>query len=578
MTTTKNFFSMLMLATAMLFAFVACKDDDDSPGVDFGAPTIEATNAAYEQLPGESVNIQLSVKADAGIASIVASGDASGAVNFNADQTSQTVTHAFDVPADAEEGEEFSLTFTLTDKEGATDAATVTVTATADPTPIAGAELVNHMVENMNVVADPVLAGVSRIADGGLDPRPSGAEVTSNLAEYPSDAFFDAVSYKGAFDPSGDLWVSGWTTLHKYGYLTGTTPETEGPFDLATATVVDVKGEITGDVTWTSDKVYRLDGFVFVESGTLTIEPGTVVIAKTTPTTSDNTTSLIITREAKIIAEGTAENPIIFTSEEDNGSLTEEDAGFWGGLIVLGKAQVYAGGATEVQIEGIPTGETRALHGGNDDAHSSGIIKYVSIRYSGSEIAPGNEIQGLTLGSVGSGTEIDFVEVFACTDDGIEFFGGAVSVKHAAIAFVDDDSFDWDLGWRGNGQFWFAIQKERASGDGGDHAGEWDGADPDDAELYANGVIYNATFIGRGVDASRGDEAVAVLMRDGTAGTLANSIITEFDGRGIEVEATETTDSYGRIGDDLHILNNIWNVGGNTTMDASATGIIKLTE
>ena len=79
------------------------------------------------------------------------------------------------------------------------------------------------------------------------------------------------------------------------------------------------------------------------------------------------------------------------------------------------------------------------------------------------------------------------------------------------------------------------------------------------------------------MDANRGAEAVAVLMRDGTAGTLANSIITEFDGKGIEVEATETTDSYGRIGDELHILNNIWNVGGNTTMDASATGIIKLT-
>jgi len=574
----KKFFSMFMLATAMLFAFTACKDDDDSPGVDFGAPTIEASNAAFEQMPGESVNIPLTVKADAGIASIIASGDASGDVTFKADQTSQTVTYAFTVPADAEEGEEYSLTFTLTDKEGDTDAATVTVTATAEPTPVEGAEIVNHMVENMNVVADPVLAGVSRTADGGLDPRPSGAEVSSDLAEYPSDDFFDAVSYKGAFDPSGDLWVSGWTTLHKYGYLTGTTAESEGPFEgVSDADIVDVKGTITADVTWTADKVYRLDGFVFVESGTLTIEPGTVIIAKSNPTTGDNTTSLIITREAKIVAEGTADEPIIFTSEEDNGTLTEEDAGFWGGLIVLGKAKVYADGATEVQIEGIPNDETRALHGGTDDAHSSGIIKYVSIRYSGSEISVGNEIQGLTLGSVGSGTEIDYVEVFACTDDGIEFFGGTVSVKHAAIAFVDDDSYDWDLGWRGNGQFWFAIQKEKANGDGGDHAGEWDGAVPDDAELYANGIIYNATFIGRGLDANRGAEAVAVLMRDGTAGTLANSIITEFDGKGIEVEATETTDSYGRIGDELHILNNIWNVGGNTTMDASATGIIKLT-
>lgn len=577
MTTMKKFSSMLMLATAMLFAFTACKDDD-SPGVDLGAPTIEASNDTYEQVPGESVNIQLTVEADAGITSIVASGDASGAVEFDEDKTSQTITYSFEVPADAEEAEEFSLTFTVTDKEGDTDAASVTVTATAEPTPVEGEELINHMVENMNVVADPGLAAVSRTAEGALDPRPSGDDITTDLAEYPSDAFFEAVSYKGAFDPTGDLWLMGWSTLHKYGYLAGTTAETEGPFDLSTANIVEVSGAITGDVTWTADNLYRLDGFVFVESGTLTIEPGTVVIAKTTPTTGDNTTSLIITREAKIMAEGTAEDPIIFTSEEDDGTLTEEDAGFWGGLIVLGKAKVYSDGATEAQIEGIPNDETRALHGGDDDAHSSGTIKYVSIRYSGSEISVGNEIQGLTLGSVGSGTEIDFVEVFACTDDGIEFFGGTVGVKHAAIAFVDDDSYDWDLGWRGNGQFWFAIQKEKANGDGGDHAGEWDGAVPDDAELYANGTIYNATFIGRGVDANRGDDAVAILMRDGTAGTLANSIITEFDGKGIEVEDTETVDSYGRIGDELHILNNIWHVGGNTTLDASATGIIKLTE
>mgnify|MGYP006270608455 CR=1 FL=1 len=441
--------------------------------------------------------------------------------------------------------------------------------------------LAAHLADNDNEIVDPEMAGISRVQDNGLNPVPANAAVTSNTATVPADEFFSDASYKGAFDPSATgTWLDGWTTLSKYGYLAGGASGTyDAPYDANnTDIIVELPQRITSDRSLSSDSVYRIDGFTYVENNaTLTIDAGTVVIAAANPTTGDNTTALVIARGSTILADGTAENPIIFTSEDDDGSLLETDAGLWGGVAVLGNGSFESDGATELGIEGIPEGEESALFGNNDNpdnAESSGILRYVSIRYSGAALSPGNEIQGLTLGAVGSGTTIDYVEIFSCTDDGIEFFGGETEVKHAAIAFVEDDAFDYDLGFRGKGQFWFCIQRP----DDGDHGGEWDGAKPDGGDLFSNPTIYNATFIGRGKDATRGAFAPAVLMRDGTGGTLANSIITDFDGKGIEVEDTDATDAYGRIGTDLNLLNNIWSTNDITTeLDASVHGIIRAT-
>ena len=163
-------------------------------------------------------------------------------------------------------------------------------------------------------------------------------------------------------------------------------------------------------------------------------------------------------------------------------------------------------------------------------------------------------------------------------DDGIEFFGGTVNVKYAAIAFAKDDAFDYDIGYRGLGQFWFTVQLGAVADNAGDHGGEWDGAKPDGASLYSDPTIYNATFVGRGrTDGGRGAEAPAILMRDNTAGVLANSIITDFDGKGIEVEDLDGQgDSYNRfLGGEIEILNNIWYVGPNyTTISVGDDGII----
>ena len=162
--------------------------------------------------------------------------------------------------------------------------------------------------------------------------------------------------------------------------------------------------------------------------------------------------------------------------------LSYNDRGLWGGVIILGYAQI--GNAETAAIEGIPTEDPRGTYGGNNDADNSGYMHYCSIRHGGAEIGAGNEINGLTLGGVGSGTNFEHIEVYANLDDGIEFFGGSPNCKWMAMAFCGDDSYDWDQGFRGKGQFWFAVQ-DAASGDCG---GEWDGATPDGASPYSNSL------------------------------------------------------------------------------------------
>ncbi|MEX0647587.1 MAG: hypothetical protein WD139_07370 [Balneolaceae bacterium] len=342
---------------------------------------------------------------------------------------------------------------------------------------------------------------------------------------------------------------------------------------------VILPGSIDGNLTLSADSVYYIDGYVFVESGTLTIEPGTVILAFEQPSdvAEGNESSLIITRNARISAEGTVDDPIIFTSELDGEpfgesiTLNQTNSKLWAGLIILGQAPIDSEGADEVQIEGIPDGESRALYGGDDPQHNSGILKYVSIRFSGAEIGPGDEIQGLTLGGVGSGTTIEYIDIFVSADDGIEIFGGTVDIKYISAAFAEDDAFDYDLGWSGTGQYLFALQ----GGNGADHGGEWDGAKPDNnAVSYSTARIYNMTLIGQGLNSTeRDEEAPSLIMRDGSAYSLYNSIITDFNGLGIQIEDNnESEDSYDKTvlnvnGDDASVAGNVWYTGNATSIE-----------
>ena len=197
-------------------------------------------------------------------------------------------------------------------------------------------------------------------------------------------------------------------------------------------------GHITSDETWTADNIYELNGKVVVDNGvTLTIEQGTIIKGKTG--NGALASALIIAKGGKINAVGTPSSPIIFTSTLDNiekGQLTgsnldENDGGMWGGVIILGNAPISAGnGNTSSQIEGIPATDIFGAYGGSDELDNSGVFSYVSIRHGGALIGAGNEINGLTLGGVGSLTTISNIEIISSLDDGIEFFGGTVNISN----------------------------------------------------------------------------------------------------------------------------------------------------
>ncbi|NJC26351.1 T9SS type A sorting domain-containing protein [Neolewinella antarctica] len=346
--------------------------------------------------------------------------------------------------------------------------------------------------------------------------------------------------------------------------------------------VTDADLTAESDVTWTAGNEYVLNGLVFLETGgKLTIEAGTVIrgAAQGNITNGDLASTLIISRGAQIFANGTAEAPIIFTAESDDlnspDDLEARDRQLWGGLIILGSATIASPGGQN-NIEGIKATEDRTEYGGTDDDDNSGVLNYVSIRHGGAALAPGDEINGLTLGGVGSGTTIDYVEVYANFDDGIEWFGGTVKVNHAATAFCGDDGFDYDLGWRGGGQYWFSLQSG-AQNTG--RAGEHDGADPDGQAPFSNPTIVNATYVGIGQDAvavggEAGDGnndglAYAVYFRDNAGGTYANSIFYDFNSAAIAIEdRTDNTedDTYARLlAGDLTLQNNyFFNFGRGT--------------
>src|SRR3990172_1448953 len=340
-------------------------------------------------------------------------------------------------------------------------------------------------------------------------------------------------------------------------------------FAQSVITVTDADIAPGATVNWTGNSTYLLDGFVFVEEGAvLNIEAGTVIKGKATPTTGDNASALIISRGAQIFAEGTKDNPIIFTAESDDifnpFDLTSADRGLWGGLIILGRADINTTSGVG-QVEGIPTTEPRAAYGGGDtpdDAESSGVLRYVSIRHGGAELSPGDEINGLTLGAVGSGTTVEYVEIYSNLDDAVEWFGGTVNTKYLVSAFCGDDGFDFDEGWRGKNQFWFVLQGEDFAGRMAEQDG---GTSPEDGLPYAIPQIYNATYIGSGITAfPQGDGSEALIFRDNAGGKYYNSIITEYNGggggAGITVEDLESgEDSRARLeGGDLVLSNNIW--------------------
>jgi len=344
---------------------------------------------------------------------------------------------------------------------------------------------------------------------------------------------------------------------------------------------------LTSDYHMTSNNEYHLDGIVIVSPGvTLTIDPGTVVRGwnETDTSVANRPGCLIIDRGAKIYANGTAQKPIIFTDRWDNnvpgqtaGKVTrtwtyrsggssskvltnhEYDYsklgahhGYWGGLVVCGKAFINmnkstAGtvgvlGQSTMLVEGVGSA-AGVSGGGNNDDDSSGVIKYVVLRYGGYTLASGSEINGLTLYGVGRGTELHHVEVYNNQDDGIEWFGGTVNGKYLVVWGAGDDIFDSDCGFRGKNQFLFGVQQNMGGSKfetgASDKGMEMDGSEyPPSAtplttgsqEPFSASSWYNVTLIGW--DSVSTDASVkrngAVVMRDNASAQIKNSLFLNF--------------------------------------------------
>lgn len=354
---------------------------------------------------------------------------------------------------------------------------------------------------------------------------------------------------------------------------------------VSTVTVKDL-GEGVGTMTWTKDKVWILDGLVFVNKGqTLTIEPGTIIKGKAGQ--GEEASALVVARGAKMIADGTRTSPIIMTAYADNltpkdiseagqggrsiqGSLKSLESGLWGGLIVLGNAKVNEDDRDLVEpgdqeiVNGVTATELRALFGGNDDNDNSGTFRYISVRHGGTEIAPANEINGWTFAGVGSGTIVEYIESYSNSDDGIEIFGGTVNLKHVIAANCGDDAFDFDSGWRGSVQFLVAYEME-------DTGGEHDGADgPDKTDAPFNDVkISNLTLVGRLQDAS-GTGRRLMTLRQNAGAKYQNSIFCNFQFPGrIDVDPTLVSDAYRRFkADECYVKNSLfYNIAGLSSLN-----------
>ena len=318
---------------------------------------------------------------------------------------------------------------------------------------------------------------------------------------------------------------------------------------LANPTVVRVgTGGVTyisSNTTWTNDKIWLMDGKIVVEGGaTLTIEAGTIV--KAAAGTGANATVLIVAKGAKIEAVGTADKPIIFTDANDqivyaNGSTSPNrsvtDKGLWGSVIILGNGVVGAANG-EANIEGVVSGYEFTKYGGSNNAESSGTMKYVSIRHTGTAVSPGNELQGLTMGGVGSGTVIENIELIGSEDDGIEIFGGAVNVTNIVIANFDDDGIDLDQAYDGTISNAVVIMAP-----GSDTVFEIDGTEEPNDAILGEYTVKNVTAYGRS-DAAKFDtfgnwksDATGfnenVLFVDFPAGTTLGGIDADtYDGAG----------------------------------------------
>lgn len=328
-------------------------------------------------------------------------------------------------------------------------------------------------------------------------------------------------------------------------------------------TSVDVTENIAADTTWHAGTTYHLkqkasggEGgpYIFVKSpATLTIEAGTKIVG-------GEGTALVIARGAKIQAVGTAASPILFSHDAPVG---QRESGKWGGVVILGAAPHNMATGADTPFEAFNQLGGIGNFGGSNATDNSGTLKYVRIEFAGFAYTTDREFNGLTLCGVGSGTTIDFVQIHRGSDDGIEFFGGTVNVKHLVITQNQDDGFDTDNGYSGKAQF-LVIQNIIGNTSDGSHGYESDNHAAPDTNFNntprTSPTIYNATLIG---NKATSVPHYGAIWRRGTSGRYFNQIITGFKSAAIEVRDAATVAQTTGADPALNISYSI--ISGNAT-------------
>jgi hypothetical protein len=504
-------------------------DGDGGDGLDFSLPklaniTIVGNDFNTDELDSEGVLLR--DQTGAYITNMLITGTAGmgECLEMDTDETVQgnlsdadiTITHSVIACAEA-----------FNSPEGAVDLESWFTTSQSDNQLVAYADR-----SNIGLNIDGTLTSQSTLLTAGGDP----AVV---------DGFFDTNTFVGAVGTSANDWRQGWAFGFGGGEVGVVTSVSGCPAGTTTIAMVDgvtntcqVSGRITSDLTLTEGNHYALSGAVFVggdnaDSAILTVEPGVVVYG-----TSGND-YLVVSRGSKIEANGTAELPITFTSNQHvsggvEDGLVNGEAGQWGGLVLLGKGNSTKcpqdGSECSLQVEGVQEG---AVFGGTDDTDNSGTLRYVRVMHGGFEIAPDNELNGITFGAVGSGTTLEYLQVHKNADDGVEFFGGAVNAKYLVLTGIQDDSVDWDNGYKGNMQF--VLVKHAADNSDANRGIEGDGDGGDGAD-FSNPTVANMTIIGNTFDTAESDSE-GVLLRDQTNAQLYNFVVTGPAGMGECFEA-----------------------------------------
>lgn len=410
----------------------------------------------------------------------------------------------------------------------------------------------NRMIESRRqwalIAAAALAVGACSDETPMMEPEPLTAPtgVTANATgpwaiDVTWNAVTGATSYRverqrsgGAFQVVGEVSATTFADAALnpatvYGYRVTALAGSQSSPASGTITISTVGEELVGNIsaqrTLDAGTIYVLRGVVQVQDGgELVIPAGTLILGD-----QASQGTLLVLRGGRIVADGTVDNPIVFTSGLPPGRRAKGD---WGGVVMNGRSN-----CNFPAQDCLGEGNTGA-YGGNDPNDDSGILRYVVIQWAGIEFSPDNELNGLTLNGVGAGTTIEYVQSHGGRDDGIEFFGGTVDLRYAIVTDASDDSFDWSTGWQGRGQFWI-VQQDPNDGDNGF---EIDNNEQNFEALPRTfGRIFNFTMVGRAA-ANPGSNTSdnAIVFRRGYAGEHACGIIVGFGEEGIDIDDAAT--------------------------------------